>query len=140
MTHTTDTDIERDHSLRQGLAAGTSIGAAILLLTVGALSLLEGISAVLEDEIFVAGPEYVYAFDVTTWGWIHIVLGVLLVIAGLGLVTGAGWARVTAIVVAAASIVGNFLWLPWYPWWSVLVIALNVVVIWGVATWRPLRD
>ncbi|WP_067658542.1 DUF7144 family membrane protein [Nocardia harenae] len=138
MTHTTE--IEQDHSLRQGLAAGTSIGAAILLLTVGALSLLEGISAVLEDEIFVAGPEYVYAFDVTTWGWIHIVLGVLLVIAALGLVTGAGWARVTAIVIAAASIVGNFLWLPWYPWWSVLVIALNVVVIWGVATWRPVRD
>ncbi|MFC3961243.1 DUF7144 family membrane protein [Nocardia jiangsuensis] len=140
MTHTTETHNEQDHTLRQGLAAGTSIGASILLLTVGALSLLEGISAVLDDEVFVAGPEYVYAFDLTTWGWIHIVLGVLLVIAGLGLVTGAGWARATAIVIAAVSIVGNFLWLPYYPWWSILVIALNVVVIWGVATWRPLRD
>ncbi|MFC8043905.1 hypothetical protein [Nocardia sp. NPDC057353] len=138
MTHTTE--IEKDHSLRQGLAAGTSIGASILLLTVGALSLLEGISAVAEDELFVVGPEYVYAFDVTTWGWIHIVLGILLIVAGLGLVTGAGWARVTAIIIASASIIGNFLWLPYYPWWSVLIIALNVVVIWGVATWHPLRD
>lgn len=135
MTHTTAT--EHDHSLRQGLAAGTSIGASILLMTVGALSVFEGISAVLNDDLFVVGPEYVYEFDITAWGWIHIVLGALLVVAAFGLVSGATWARVTAIVLASLSIVANFLWLPYYPWWSILVIALNVVVIWGVATWKP---
>ncbi|MFC8525862.1 hypothetical protein [Nocardia sp. NPDC057227] len=135
----TSTSVETDHRLRQEVAAGTSIAASLLLLTVGALSLLEGISAVGRDEIFVPGPDYVYGWDLTEWGWVHIVLGVLLVIASLGLVGGAGWARFVAIVIAAASIVGNFLWLPWYPWWAVAMIALNVVVIWGVTTWQPGR-
>ncbi|WP_280269333.1 DUF7144 family membrane protein [Nocardia wallacei] len=126
-----------NHPVRQGLAAGTSIGAAVLLITVGILSLFEGISAVANDDLFVVGVEYVYKFDVTTWGWIHIVLGVILVICALGLMTGTAWGRGAAIGIAAVSILANFLWLPYYPWWSVLVIALDVVVIWAVATWRP---
>ncbi|MBF6173834.1 DUF7144 family membrane protein [Nocardia blacklockiae] len=126
-----------NHPVRQGLAAGTSIGAGILLVTVGVLSLFEGISAVVNDDLFVVGVDYVYKFDITTWGWIHIVLGVLLVISALGLIAGTAWGRGVAIGLAALSILANFLWLPYYPWWSVLVIALNIVVIWAIATWRP---
>ena len=123
--------------LRQGFAAGASIGASILLLTVGVLSVLEGIAAVARDELFVVGIDYTYEFDITTWGWIHIVLGAVLIVAALGLMTGTTWGRVLAIAVAALSILANFLWLPYYPWWSTLVIALNVVVIWAIATWHP---
>ncbi|MGW5386712.1 DUF7144 family membrane protein [Nocardia sp. NPDC003963] len=123
--------------LRQGVAAGTSIAAAILLLTVGVLSVLEGISAVAEDELFVVGIDYVYRFDVTTWGWIHIAIGAVLIISALGLLTGTSWGRGLAIGIAALSILANFLWLPYYPWWSILIIALNIVVIWAIATWRP---
>src|SRR5689334_10738321 len=78
------TTTPQEHPVRQGIAAGTSIGAAILLVTVGVLSILEGISAVANDNLFVVGIDYVYQFDTTTWGWIHIVLGILLVIAALG--------------------------------------------------------
>ncbi|MGO4613834.1 hypothetical protein AB4305_06630 [Nocardia sp. 2YAB30] len=134
MTHMTE---PRQHPVRQGFAAGTSIAAAILLLTVGVLSIFEGISAVAEDALLVVGADYAYRLNTTGWGWIHIVLGILLVIAALGLMTGATWARVVAICVAALSILGNFLWLPYYPAWSILVIALNVVVIWAIATWKP---
>lgn len=123
--------------IKQGVAAGTSIGAAILLLTVGVLSLLQGISAVADDELFVVGVNYIYEFDISTWGWIHIVLGAVLIISALGLLTGTTWGRVLAVCIAALSILANFLWLPYYPWWSTLVIALNVVVIWAVTTWRP---
>ncbi|WP_327147265.1 DUF7144 family membrane protein [Nocardia sp. NBC_01329] len=123
--------------VRQGVAAGTSIAAAILLLTVGVLSVLEGIAAVAEDELFVVGVDYVYEFDITTWGWIHIVLGALLIVSALGLMTGTSWGRGVAIGIAALSILANFLWLPYYPWWSILIIALNIVVIWAIATWRP---
>ncbi|MGV9674946.1 DUF7144 family membrane protein [Nocardia sp. NPDC003482] len=126
-----------DHSVRQGIAAGTSVGAAVLLLTVGVLSFLQGVSAVANDDLFVTGPDYVYKFDLTGWGWVHIVLGVILAVCALGLMTGAAWARGAAIGIAALSILANFLWLPFYPWWSVAVIALDVVVIWAVATWRP---
>ena len=125
------------HPVRRGLAAGTSIGAAALLLTAGLLSLLQGISAVVNDDLFVAGVDYVYKFDVTSWGWIHIALGIVLVMCALGLLTGATWGRIAAIGIAALSILANFLWLPYFPWWSVLVIALDIVVIWAVATWRP---
>ncbi|MGW1741930.1 DUF7144 family membrane protein [Nocardia sp. NPDC001965] len=122
---------------RQGVAAGTSIAAAILLLTVGVLSVLEGIAAVAEDELFVVGVNYTYEFDITTWGWIHIVLGAVLIISAFGLMTGTAWGRGLAIGIAALSILANFLWLPYYPWWSILIIALNIVVIWAIATWRP---
>ena len=104
---------------------------------VGVLSVLEGIAAVAEDELFVVGVEYVYEFDVTTWGWIHIVLGAVLIISAFGLITGTSSARGLAIAIAALSILANFLWLPYYPWWSILIIALNIVVIWAIATWRP---
>ncbi|MBL1076342.1 hypothetical protein JK358_18240 [Nocardia sp. 2] len=125
-----------EHPVRQGIAAGTSIGASILLLTVGTLSVLAGIAAVAEDTMYVAGFEYIYELDITTWGWTHIVLGVVLAISGLGLLTGKTWGRVAAMIVAAVSIIANFLWLPYYPWWSVLIIALDAVVIWAVATWK----
>ncbi|UAK31145.1 hypothetical protein K8O92_25350 [Nocardia asteroides] len=126
-------------SVGQAVAAGTSIGAAILLMAVGILSILEGISAIAKDEVFVATPGYTYQFNTTTWGWIHLVLGILLVIAAAGLMSGAMWARVIAVFLAALSILANFLWLPYYPWWSIVVIALNVVVIWAVTTWHPRR-
>ncbi|MFE3445800.1 hypothetical protein ACFXNW_22430 [Nocardia sp. NPDC059180] len=133
MTHSSETE----SPVRQGIAAGTSIGAAILLLTVGVLSILQGISAVAEDQLFVVGIEYVYEFDTTTWGWIHIVLGIILVICALGLMTGTTWGRVAAVAIAALSIIANFLWLPYYPAWSILIIVLDVVVIWAVTTWNP---
>ena len=126
-------------STKQGFAAGTSMGAAVIMVTVGFIQFCQGIAAVAEDEVFVRGLDYVYKFDLTTWGWIHIVLGALVAIVGLSLFTGATWARVAAIIVAAISILANFLWLPYYPGWSLLIIALDVVVIWAVSTWNPER-
>ncbi|MBF6101082.1 DUF7144 family membrane protein [Nocardia cyriacigeorgica] len=135
MSHSTETD----SPVKQGFAAGTSIGASILLLTVGVLSILQGISAVAEDQLFVVGIEYVYEFDTTTWGWIHIVLGIVLVASAIGLMMGTTWGRIAAVTIAALSIIANFLWLPYYPLWSILIIALNIVVIWAVTTWNPER-
>ncbi|MEU2040403.1 DUF7144 family membrane protein [Nocardia niwae] len=128
-----------EHSVKQAVAAGTSIGAAVLLAAAGILSIFQGISAIAEDEVLVSGPNYTYKFSTTSWGWIHLVLGILIVIAAVGLMAGAMWARVIAVFLAALSILANFLWLPYYPWWSTVVIALDVVVIWAVTTWRPDR-
>ena len=131
-THSSDT-------AKEGFAAGTSIAAAIILMTVGILQIFQGISALAKDDVFIVGPEYVYQFDLTAWGWIHLILGVVVVLVGLALLTGATWARVAAIIIAALSIIANFLWIPWYPMWSILIIALDIVVIWAVATWNPER-
>ncbi|GAB2668484.1 DUF7144 family membrane protein [Nocardia goodfellowii] len=131
---------EPEYPTRQAIAMGTSIGAAILLFTVGLLNLLQGISAVAEDNVFVVGPEYAYKFDLTTWGWIHVVVGILLLVCSFGLATGTTWGKVAAITLAAVSIVTNFLALPYYPAWSILIIALDVVVIWAVSTWMTATE
>lgn len=136
--HATQAGID-EHPVRQGIAAGTTIAAAALLLIAGVVSLVQGISAVAADELFVVGVEYTYAFDVTTWGWIHIVVGILVIVAAFGLFAGAAWARMAGIALAGLSILANFLWLPYYPVWAIVVIALDVVVIWAIATWDPDR-
>ncbi|MEV6064839.1 DUF7144 family membrane protein [Nocardia asteroides] len=128
---------QNQHPVREGIAAGTSIGAGILLAVVGVLQIFEGISAVAKDDLIVVGPEYLYQFDLTSWGWWHIVFGAIAVIVAIGLLAGQTWGRVAAMVIAAIAIIANFLWLPYYPWWSILIIILNIVVIWAVATWRP---
>jgi hypothetical protein len=125
----------KTRGVRNVVAGGTSIAAGALLLVTGVLTVLQGISAVVNDDLLVVTPDYAYKFNTTTWGWIHIVVGVLLAAIAIGLIRGADWARVAAIVMASVSIVVMFLWLPYYPVWSLVVIALDVIVIWAVATW-----
>ncbi|WP_433561243.1 DUF7144 family membrane protein [Nocardia sp. CA-151230] len=124
-------------TLKQGLAAGTTIAAGILLLVVGVLSILQGISAVASDNLLVVGYDYVYKMNTTGWGWIHIVLGIIEIVVAIGLLRGTTWGRVAALIMAALSIVENFLWIPYYPAWSLLIIALDVVVIWAISTYKP---
>ena len=119
----------------QGIAATTTIAAAALLLVSAILILLQGISAVVNDDLLVVAPDYIFKFNTTTWGWIHILLAILLGAVALGMMPGATWARVAAIFMASLSIVAMFLWLPYYPVWSLVVIALDIIVIWAVATW-----
>ncbi len=112
------------------------MGGAVLLVTIGVLEVLQGLSAIAKDEVIVTGIDYTYQFDLTSWGWTHLVLGVIITAVGIALFTGASWARVGAIVICAVSILVNFLWLPYYPMWAITIIALNAVVIWAVSAWR----
>lgn len=129
--------MSEDSLVKQGVAKGTSMGGAVLLVTVGVLEVLQGISAIAKDDVIVVGIEYTYQFDVTTWGWFHLIFGVIVAAVGAVLFTGATWARVGAMILCALSIFVNFLWLPYYPLWAITIIALNAVVIWAVATWNP---
>jgi hypothetical protein len=125
----------QDRPVRQVIAAGASIGAGALLLTSAVLTVLQGIQALVDHRPLIIGSNYVYKFNATGWGWIHIAAGIVLGIVAIGLISGAVWARVTAIVMACISIVVMFMWLPYYPMWSIIVIALDVIIIWAVATW-----
>lgn len=120
---------------RQAASVG-AIAAGVLLIVAGAVQILEGISAVETDSVIVIGPEYTYQWDPVGWGVVHIVIGALLLAVAAALFTGQTWARLSAIVIAALSIVANFLWLPHNPWWSVLIIALDAYLIWALATWH----
>ncbi|SUA44758.1 DUF7144 family membrane protein [Nocardia africana] len=121
----TAADHSRVHRLEGPAAAVGAVAAAILLATAGALQILQGISAVEADDIIVVGPQYTYQWNTTGWGVVHIIIGALLVAVAAALFTGRTWARATAITLAALSIVANFLWLPYNPWWSILIIALT---------------
>jgi hypothetical protein len=115
------------------LAASVSIFAAVMLVMTGAFQMLQGLSAILEDTIFVSGLEYTFEIDVTTWGWIHLALGALAVAIGIGIFSAQTWALVAGIVVAALQALSQFMFLPYYPFWAILLIALDVLVIWALA-------
>ena len=113
-------------------AFGVVTFAGVLLVTVATFQILEGIAALAKDEVFLVGIEYVYKFDVTTWGWIHIVLGAIGLATGIGLLAAQTWARITGIALAVIGALANFAFLPYYPLWSILVIAFYVLVIWAL--------
>jgi hypothetical protein len=99
----------------------------------GAFQALAGLVAIFENEFYVATRNYLFEFDVTSWGWIHLILGVIVALAGFALLSGATWARVVGITLATLSAIANFLFIPYYPFWSLLIIALDVFVIWALA-------
>ena len=115
-----------------GTAVGFTLFAAVMMIMIGVFSALWGFSAILKDEFFVVAPNYLYDIDVSAWGWIHLILGVVVALAGFSLTTGAVWARTVGVILAVLSAIANFLVIPYYPVWSIIVIALNVFVIWAL--------
>ena len=103
---------------------------------VGVWHVLVGITALANDKIYVSAPNTIYSYDLTGWGWIHLLAGILVAGAGVGVLRGQTWGRVVGIVLASLSMVANFLYLPWYPWWSVLIIVLDITIIWALAVYR----
>jgi hypothetical protein len=116
-----------------GWAVGFILFAAIMLIMVGVFQGLQGLVAIFENEFYVATRNYTFKFDATTWGWIHLIFGVIMAFAGWGLLSGRTWARTVAIILAVLSAIANFLFIPYYPFWSLLIITLDVFVIWAVA-------
>ncbi|MEV4441507.1 hypothetical protein AB0K09_21275 [Streptomyces sp. NPDC049577] len=120
----------------QAAATGLVLFSAVFLMITGILDFFRGLMGITHDRVFVTTPNYVFKFDLTSWGWIHLILGILSIIVAMGLFSGALWARVLAIVLAGLLILANFLSIPYYPLWSLVVIALGALVIWGLCTVR----
>lgn len=131
---TTSTRPSADGHRQSFGAFGLIAFAGVMMLLAGTLQALQGLVAILNDSFFVVGQEYALELDTTTWGWIHLVLGLIVACAGVALFQGATWARAVAIALASLSVVASFLWMPSYPFWSILLIALDVLVIWAVTT------
>ncbi|MDF2753523.1 MAG: integral rane protein [Gaiellaceae bacterium] len=112
--------------------------AGILLVIVGSIDFFQGLIALFEDEYFVVTASGFLVVDLTSWGWIMLIWGVLLILAGLGLASGQGWARWLAIVVVGLNFLVQlgFLGNSQYPLWSLTVMALNVIVLYALtARW-----
>ena len=118
-----------------GWATSGVVFAAAVLMLIGLFQLIAGLTAIFNDDFFVVTRNYTFDLDTSLWGWIHLLLGVLLLFTSWGLITGAGWAVVTAIFLASLSALANFFFIPYYPFWAILLIALDVWVIWSLT--RP---
>jgi hypothetical protein len=116
-----------------GWAVGFILFAGLMMIMVGIFQAFAGLVALFNDNFYVATREYLYQFDVTTWGWIHLIGGVLVALAGWAVLAGQTWGRVIGIILAILSAIANFAWLPYYPIWSLIIIALDVFVIWALA-------
>ncbi|MGW2564470.1 DUF7144 family membrane protein [Streptomyces sp. NPDC001514] len=121
-----------------GFATGWMMFAAVLMVFGGFMTLFAGISAIANDDVFFATRNYVFKFNLTSWGWIHLILGVFIILAGFALFTGAMWARVVGLVLAGLGMLANFMWLPYTPFWAIILIAVDAFVIWALcAAPRP---
>jgi hypothetical protein len=118
-----------------GWAIGGVMFAACVITLIGAFQVVAGLTAIFDDEFYVVLRNYTFDLDTTAWGWIHLLLGLLLVVTGFGLFAQQGWAGLTAIFLAMLSALANFFFIPYYPFWAILVIALNIWVIWSLT--RP---
>jgi len=121
---------------KQAWARGGTVLAATLLLLIGVFQFFVGIAGIAANNFFVVGANYTYEVNITAWGWIHVAIGVIAVITGFFLFTGVMWSRILAIAIAAISAVANFFFLPYYPLWSLLIIAVDIFAIWAVANVR----
>ena len=122
-------------------ATGFALFAALMMIMAGCFQAFIGLIAIFENEFYVATRNYLFELDATTWGWIHLLMGVIVGLAGMALLAGQTWGRVVGIILAVLSAIANFLFIPYYPVWSLLIIALDVFVIWALAAHgRELRD
>ena len=112
-----------------GWTVGFVYFAGAMMILIGIFHAIGGLAAIFEDEFFVVGRNYVFDLDVTAWGWIHLIGGIIVIAAGIGVYSGAPWARTVGVIIAGLSAIANFLYIPYYPVWSVLIIALDIAVI-----------
>ena len=113
-------------------AVGWATFAGIMLIMVGFFHAMSGLIAIFDDTFYVVGREYIFEFDVTAWGWTHLIWGIIVVAAGFGIFSGNVLARTLGVFAAGLSMLVNFAWLPYYPVWSILMIAIAVAVIWAL--------
>ena len=120
-----------------GWMVGFTAFAAFMMMLIGSFQIAIGVVAVFNQDFYVTTPNYVFAFDVGVWGWIHLLWGIVVLAAGIAVLRGSVWAATLGSVIAAISAVQAFLFLPYEPFWSIIVIALSVMVIWALTTGLP---
>ncbi|MGD9985441.1 DUF7144 family membrane protein [Pseudonocardia sp.] len=129
-TRTDDTYAARqtESSAQKGLV----LFAGLMMIVCGVYHALSGVAAVLRDQVYLTTPQYTFEFDLTAWGWTHLILGAVLIVVGIAVVQGVAWGAMVGIGVAVLSLVANFLFLPHYPLWSILIIAVDVAIIYAL--------
>jgi hypothetical protein len=110
--------------------------AGVMMIVTAVFNGIEGLVALFRNEVYVVAPQYIFAFDLTTWGWVHLLVAIIVGVAGVGVMSGRLWGRLIGIAFALLSMIANFLFIPYYPVWSLLIITLDVFVIWALCVYN----
>ncbi|MER6977491.1 hypothetical protein ABT317_10825 [Streptomyces carpinensis] len=113
------------------LSGATLAGGAMMTLS-GSFSILMGVSGIAQDSLFATSSSYTYWFDLTTWGVIHLIVGVLLVITGVAVLAEKSWGRGAGAAVAAISLITQFMFVPHYPAWSIPMMTLDLLILFAL--------
>jgi hypothetical protein len=125
---------QAEQSISPWAASGITFAATMGVL-VGTFQILEGLVAVFNDDFYIVARNYTFDLDVSAWGWIHLIVGAVMVLVGFGLYARAAWAVIGGLAVAMLGALANFFFIPYYPIWALLLIALNLWIIWSLT--RP---
>ncbi len=106
--------------------------AGFMLLLSGIFQTISGLTALLNDKFYVATQGHLLVFDVTTWGWIHLFLGIVIICAGTALFSGKTWARVVGVIMATLNFIAQFAFVSEYPIWSIIAMVLDLLVIYAL--------
>jgi hypothetical protein len=106
--------------------------AAFTMILLAGWWIIVGLVGLINDDFFVATRNYVFKFDATAWGWIHLIIGIIVLLAGFGLFSGAVWARTVGVIMAFLAALVGFAWLPWAPVWAILIVTAAFAVIWAL--------
>lgn len=106
--------------------------AGLMLVMLGTFNIIQGLAAIFTDDVFIPTEGGAILLDLTGWGWVHFLVGLLALLAGLGLFSGATWARVFAVIVVMINAIAQLASLNFHPVWSIIVITLDVLVIWAL--------
>jgi hypothetical protein len=117
---------------RSGMAVGFSAFAGVMMILIGVFDIIQGLAGIIKKDFYATTPNYVFHFNTSTWGWINLVLGVVVLLAGFGVFSGAVWGRTVGVFIAALVAIENFAFIPIYPLWAITIIAISVFVIWAL--------
>jgi hypothetical protein len=109
------------------------IFAGTMMIIIGIWQAISGLVAIFGHVWYSPPPNYSFNWSLNTWGWFYLFLGIIVTLAGAGLFSGKTWAYLLAIFIASFSAITNFFYIPYYPFWSILIIALDVFIIWSLA-------
>jgi hypothetical protein len=123
---------ETNDSNYSSWAVGWAGFAGIMLIMIGIFDVIQGLVALFNDEFYVVTQEWVFEFDITAWGWIQLILGVVLIASGVGIFSGHVAGRTVGVIAAGLAAIVNFAWLPYYPIWSIIIISICIAIIWAL--------
>ena len=130
----TSATMGRARAASRGEGYGMVVFAAVLLGMLGIFNLIDGIAAVARSSVFIGNAHYVFG-DLRTWGWVALILGGLQALASIGVLAGNQVARWTGVALIGLNSIGQMLFIPAYPFWSLMIIAVDVVALWGLCAY-----